>query len=114
MVTGDCQEPILGLCSEDEKLLKEETTCVIHAAFSVRFDQPLREATNNIRATRDLIDLAKQMPKLKCFIYVSTAYSNSINSHIKEDFYDPPIKAEQLFNIVSSLDDDILQKITPL
>ena len=38
---------------------------MIHAAANVKFDQSLKEATYNVRATRDLLELAKRMKKLK-------------------------------------------------
>ncbi|EFA07221.2 fatty acyl-CoA reductase wat [Tribolium castaneum] len=113
VIHGDCQKPDLGLDPEDVRVLKAETTCVIHAAASVRFDQSLKEASYNVRATRDILELAKQMANLKCFIFVSTAYSNPLNAHVKEDFYEPPIEAEKLLNVVNSLDDSVLQRVTP-
>ncbi|XP_044263414.1 fatty acyl-CoA reductase wat-like [Tribolium madens] len=113
VINGDCQKPFLDLNSENARVLKEETTCVIHAAASVRFDQTLKEASYNVRATRDILELAKEMANLKCFIFVSTAFSNSLNPRIKEDFYDPPIEAEKLLNVVNALKDDVLQKLTP-
>ncbi|EFA08470.2 fatty acyl-CoA reductase wat [Tribolium castaneum] len=113
LVDGDCQEPFLGLSAQNLDLLREEVTCVIHAAANVKFDQSLKEAAFNVRATRDLLELAKQMPNLKSFVYVSTAYSNCLNPHIREDFYEPPLKPENLLSVVNSLDDDVLTKITP-
>ncbi|XP_044261425.1 fatty acyl-CoA reductase wat-like [Tribolium madens] len=113
LVDGDCQEPFLDLSAQNLDLLREEVTCVIHAAANVKFDQSLKEAAFNVRATRDLLELAKQMPNLKSFVYVSTAYSNCLNPHIKEDFYEPPLKPENLLSVVNSLDDDVLTKITP-
>ncbi|XP_971355.2 uncharacterized protein LOC659998 [Tribolium castaneum] len=113
LVDGDCQEPFLGLSAQNLDLLREEVTCVIHAAANVKFDQSLKEAAFNVRGTRDLLELAKQMPNLKSFVYVSTAYSNCLNPHIREDFYEPPLKPENLLSVVNILDDDVLTEITP-
>jgi fatty acyl-CoA reductase len=65
LISGDCQKPHLGLGVQDVKLLKKETTCVIHAAANVKFDQTLKEASHNVRATRDVLELAKEMQNLK-------------------------------------------------
>ncbi|XP_063930312.1 fatty acyl-CoA reductase wat-like [Zophobas morio] len=66
-----------------------------------------------IRATRDLLELAKKMTNLKVFVFVSTAYSNCVHADIKEQFYEPPMKAKQLLQLVDALDDDTLKAITP-
>ncbi|XP_064214255.1 putative fatty acyl-CoA reductase CG5065 [Tribolium castaneum] len=113
LVDGDCQDHFLGLSAQNLDLLREEVTCVIHAAANVKFDQSLKEAAFNVRATRDLLELAKQILNLKSFVYVSTAYSNCLNPHIREDFYNQPLKPENLLSVVNSLDNDVLTKITP-
>ncbi|KAJ3618770.1 hypothetical protein MTP99_005583 [Tenebrio molitor] len=97
----------------DAELLKKETTCVIHAAANVKFDQTLKEALHNVRATRDVLELAKEMQNLKVFVHVSTVFSNCVNSHIEERFYTPPMKSENLLALVDDLDDNTLQAITP-
>lgn len=59
---------------------------VFHAAATVRFDEPLRNAVLlNTRGTRELLALAKDMTNLKvtlslssiCLFYYPTAYSFS-------------------------------------
>ncbi|KAJ3618778.1 hypothetical protein MTP99_005590 [Tenebrio molitor] len=113
LISGDIQKPFLGLGVQDAELLKKETTCVIHAAANVKFDQTLKAASHNVRATRDVLELAKHMPNLKVFVHVSTAFSNCVHSHIEERFYTPPMKPENLLALVDDLDDHTLQAITP-
>ncbi|KAH0808138.1 hypothetical protein GEV33_014652 [Tenebrio molitor] len=113
LISGDIQKPFLGLRVQDAELLKKETTCVIHAAANVKFDQTLKEASHNVRATRDVLELAKHMPNLKVFVHVSTAFSNCVHSHIEERFYTPPMKSVNLLALVDDLDDNTLQAITP-
>ncbi|XP_063924651.1 fatty acyl-CoA reductase wat-like [Zophobas morio] len=113
LVNGDCNEPLLGLAEQDVAILLKETTCVIHAAANVKFDQTLKEATSYVRATKDLLEFAKRMLNLKVFVFVSTAFSNCVHSHITEQFYEPPMKPEKLLDLVNILDDDTLQAITP-
>ncbi|XP_044261427.1 fatty acyl-CoA reductase wat-like [Tribolium madens] len=113
-VSGDCEQPNLGISQETEDVLIAETSIVIHAAANVKFDQPLRTATYiNVRSTQDCINLAKKMPNLKAFIYVSTAYSNCPYINIDEKFYSPSVTPKTLLQIVDSLDDEILDNITP-
>ena len=65
MINGDCLQPRLGLSEQDANILVQEVTCVIHAAANVKFDQPVKEVACNVRATRDLLELAKKMTNLK-------------------------------------------------
>ncbi|XP_066251791.1 fatty acyl-CoA reductase wat-like [Euwallacea similis] len=113
LITGDISLPDLGLSDTDKLTLVQEVDCVMHYAATVRFDEKLRLATYiNVRGVRDLILLAKQMKKLRVFLHVSTAFSNCIRKDIGEIFYDPPITAEKLLNLVECLDDSQLEAIT--
>ncbi|XP_063904221.1 fatty acyl-CoA reductase wat-like [Zophobas morio] len=113
LVEGDCEEPFLGISDDNLKILKNEVNFVIHLAANVRFDQSLKKAISNVKSTADLLELSKGIVNLKCFVLVSTAYSNSIHSHIKEEMYDPPIQPELLFSMVNGLDENILTNLTP-
>ncbi|EFA08474.2 fatty acyl-CoA reductase wat [Tribolium castaneum] len=114
-INGDCSLPDLGLNDEDRAKLINETNCIIHCAATVRFDEKIRTATHiNVRAVIDLIQMAKQMKNLKAMIYVSTAFSNCIRSEIREEFYPPPITGRKLLSLLDALDDDKLDKITPI
>ncbi|XP_063912616.1 fatty acyl-CoA reductase wat-like [Zophobas morio] len=110
-ISGDCSKPDLGLKSEDVDILKTETTCVIHAAANVNFRQTIKEASYNVNSTKEMIKLAKEMNNLKVFVYVSTAYSNCVNNHIREEIYEPPIKAEAFLHLVNSCNEDDLENI---
>ncbi|XP_063930172.1 fatty acyl-CoA reductase wat-like [Zophobas morio] len=112
LISGDCKRPLLGLSDQDLDLLKRETTCFFHVAANVKFDISFKEASYNVSATRDVVNLTKQMSNLKVFIYVSTAYSNCINSHIAEEFYKPPMDTNTFLNFINAVDDDVLQNIT--
>ncbi|XP_063904751.1 fatty acyl-CoA reductase wat-like [Zophobas morio] len=112
-IAGDCEEPYLGISKENLKILKNEVNFVIHLAANVRFDQSLKKAASSVKSTVDLLELSKDMVDLKCFVLVSTAYSNCINFHIKEEIYDPPMQPELLFSMVNGLDENILTNLTP-
>lgn len=115
IVTGDLEEPDLGLNESEKKLIMSEVNCVFHVAATVKFDEKLRKASYiNVRSVRDLIKMAKNMKQLKSFVYVSTAYSNCPRKTIDEQFYDPPIQGKKFMDVVDSLDDTYLDQITPI
>jgi len=65
-VLGDMTELRLGLSDEDYDFLVENVSVVFHVAASVRFNEPIRDATiMNVRGTREVVQLAKQMKHLK-------------------------------------------------
>lgn len=65
-ILGDCQTSNLGISAEDRKVLIAEVNVVFHLAATVRFDEPLQKAVSiNVRATLDLLELAKEMRNLE-------------------------------------------------
>ncbi|XP_063912618.1 fatty acyl-CoA reductase wat-like [Zophobas morio] len=108
-IGGDCKKPDLGLKPEDVDILKNETTCVFHIAANVNFQQTIKESSYNVKATKEMITLAGKMEKLKIFVYVSTAYSNCLNNHIRDEIYQPPIKAQAFLDLVDSCNEDDLE-----
>ncbi|CAH1395740.1 unnamed protein product [Nezara viridula] len=111
---GDCTAPELGLSPEDKSLLISEVGVVFHGAATVRFDEELRSAFNiNIRGTKELILLAKQMKSLKALIHISTAYTNCHLKIIEEKLYEQPYEYNKLEQMVDNLDPEILQKLLP-
>ncbi|KAF5284641.1 hypothetical protein FQR65_LT13472 [Abscondita terminalis] len=114
-LNGDLTRENLGLSRDDLETLVEEVTCVFHMAATTRFNEHIRQATYiNVRATWDLLELSRRMKKLRCFVHVSTAYSFCTRRVIDEVKYSSKIKAEHLINMVEALDDDELEKITPV
>ncbi|KAJ8961617.1 hypothetical protein NQ314_005907 [Rhamnusium bicolor] len=104
IIEGNCALPDLGLC----------VNIVFHVAATVRFDEKIKTAVAiNIRATRDLLTLAHQMPKLKSFIHVSTLYSNCDKEVIEEKLYPAALDYNCLIRMTESVPEEILEKITP-
>jgi fatty acyl-CoA reductase len=65
-ILGDMTELRLGLSDIDYNFLVENVSVVFHVAASVRFDEPIRDATlMNVRGTREVVQLSKQMKNLK-------------------------------------------------
>lgn len=106
LIRGDITAELLNISSSDLVELKNEVSVVINSAATVRFNEPIDAAVrNNIYSVEQLINFCDQLDKLQCLIHISTAYSNCHRKDtIKEIFYEPPIRGEQL--------DDCLEKIT--
>ncbi|XP_060533805.1 uncharacterized protein LOC132706473 [Cylas formicarius] len=113
-LVGDCSHPGLGLSLEDKKTFIDEVDVIIHCAATTRFDQHIQQATfTNIRGTRDLMDLANEVNRLKAFVYIGTAFCNSNYREIEEEVYEPKISAEKLIQVCEALDPEALDVITP-
>uniref|UniRef100_A0A0A9W6J2 Fatty acyl-CoA reductase n=2 Tax=Lygus hesperus TaxID=30085 RepID=A0A0A9W6J2_LYGHE len=66
----------------------------------------------NVRGTREMVLLCREMNNLKALIHVSTAYSNFRNSEIDEEFYDPPLTADELIYLCERMGDGDLSITT--
>ncbi|XP_060533431.1 fatty acyl-CoA reductase wat-like [Cylas formicarius] len=114
IMTGDCALPDLGFSAQTRKIFVDEVDTIIHCAATTRFDHAIRQATFiNVRSTRDIIRMAKDIKKLRTFIYMGTGYSNCNQSEIQEKTYEPKIAADRLITICENLDDNILELATP-
>lgn len=67
----------------------------------------------NVRATQDILNLARQMPHLKAHVHVSTAYSNVPFDTIEEKFYPSPVDSKKIILLAESVPEKILDNITP-
>ncbi|KAF7379305.1 hypothetical protein HZH68_017150 [Vespula germanica] len=47
------------------------------------------------------------------FVHVSTAYANCPHNTIEEKFYDPPMDADKFIDLLDSIDQKLLDDITP-
>lgn len=138
-VDGDLVEPNMGLSEDIQREFISKVEIILHAAADVRFDEILKNAIKvNIRATRDLLDLAKKMVKLevirfkfvpiqyfthsllhfKVIVHVSTAYSNCPLSVIDEKFYEPQCDPYRMIELAEKVDrqefdEDTLITLTP-
>ncbi|KAI4479319.1 hypothetical protein M0804_011104 [Polistes exclamans] len=113
LIEGDTSQLNLGLSEKDRERIKD-TDLIFHSAASVRFLDNIRFIVNtNIRGTRDLLLLAREMTSLKAFVYISTAYSHCVYSKIEEKFYKPPIETEDIIKLTEILSEDQLDLITP-
>ncbi|XP_015125301.1 fatty acyl-CoA reductase wat isoform X1 [Diachasma alloeum] len=113
-VAGDCESPNLGLSESNRDLLIQEVSIVFHSAATVRFDEKLRVSTAiNVGGTLAVLNLCKEMKKLKAMIHVSTAYSNCHLDTIEESFCSHPMQYEDLKTVVNTLSDDAVNDVLP-
>lgn len=111
-IEGDVLEPGLGISPSDVQQLKD-VSIIIHASACVRFDDPLRNAIfSNVRATRDLMEIAVGLTKLVAFVHVSTTYCNADYRVIEEKIYTPHADWRKSIEIAEKLDADILDIVT--
>ncbi|KAI4454838.1 male sterility protein 2-related [Holotrichia oblita] len=114
-IRGECARNDLGLNADDKKLLTQEVSCVFHCAALMDFEEKLRQSTYvNVRATKDLIRLAKSMKNLKSFIHVSSVFAHSSKDSVNEEFYKSSINCQQLLTIVDAFDDVIATSQEPI
>ncbi|KAH8413644.1 hypothetical protein KR222_002543, partial [Zaprionus bogoriensis] len=115
-IAGDCIEPGLGIRLEDRQLLTKEVQLMIHNAASVRFVEPLHMALDiNTKATRLMLQLAKEMKHLEVFQYVSTAFSNCVIPYVTETFYPSNLNcsADKVLQLREMLDDKVIDDMAP-
>ncbi|XP_011315369.1 putative fatty acyl-CoA reductase CG5065 [Fopius arisanus] len=113
-IEGDCALPNLGISESDKQILLREISIVFHVAATLSFDEKINLAVSiNIDSLRQMIQISKQMSKLKSFVHVSTAYAYCTHTKIEEKFYTPPIDPDKLITLMKCVDDNLAQEITP-
>lgn len=107
IIDGDINAIGLGLSTMDRTELLNNVEIVVHLAADVRFDSPLHEiCISNVRGTREILSIAKRMPNLLAFTYVSTAFSQCHRPRVLERFYTAPIDPENMINLAEKFADD--------
>ncbi|XP_009178728.3 fatty acyl-CoA reductase 2 [Papio anubis] len=113
-IYADLNQNDFAISKEDMQELLSCTNIIFHCAATVRFDDTLRHAVQlNVTATRQLLLMASQMPKLEAFIHISTAYSNCNLKHIDEVIYPCPVEPKKIIDSLEWLDDAIIEEIAP-
>ncbi|XP_026733133.1 putative fatty acyl-CoA reductase CG5065 [Trichoplusia ni] len=97
LIPGDITAPSLGISQEQENILIEEVSVIIHSAATIKFNAPLEEAWSiNVDGTRRILDLCRNMKKVEVFLHISTAYTNINRNVIEEVLYPPPADIKEL------------------
>ena len=90
------------MSGQDREIMKHEVNIIFHSAATVRFDEELsRAASMNVRGTRELMGLAKQMRNLVSFVHVSTAFSHC---HIHGKVFQEKVNPPEKFSVQEVLD----------
>lgn len=112
-VNGDMMELGLGISAEDLELMSN-VSVVFHAAASVRFDDPLKEAIlMNTRGTREVLRLTeKYFKQIRVIVHVSTTYCNPEQRIVEEQIYPPKSDWRTAIKVAEQLDADTINALT--
>ncbi|KAJ9586757.1 hypothetical protein L9F63_019656, partial [Diploptera punctata] len=115
LISGDCEQHGLGLSEQDRALLINNAHYLFHLNSLGQFDDEIWTAVNaNVRSTKTMLDIAKQMSNLKAFVHISTTFAHCCQREIDEKFYETPYTWIELLQLVDSLDHNSLHGLTPL
>ena len=113
-IEGDVGVEHLGISENDRQLLIKNVHVVFHSAATLDFFQSLKETTNiNLRGTRRVVELCKQLEKLEALVHVSSAYVNSYITEVEEKLYPSPDDPEKIINLADTLNDEALKELEP-
>lgn len=102
-IESDLAKPNLALNDTDRTKLADDISIIFHVAASVKFEAPLEvNMCHNVVATKSLLDLACSFKQLKCFVHVSTAYSNCQLRQIDERIYPMEVPSDPMTLKVTS------------
>ncbi|XP_050561979.1 putative fatty acyl-CoA reductase CG5065 [Spodoptera frugiperda] len=103
LVPGDITVPGLGISEENETILTDKVSVVIHSAATVKFNEPLATAWNiNVEGTKMIMALSRRMKRIEVFIHISTAYTNTNRAVIDEVLYPPPADINEVHQHVKN------------
>lgn len=100
--------------SEPDMIKLRSCSVIFHAAATVRFDDPLKDAILvNTRGTRELCKIATTMTNLKVFVHVSTAFVQPKVKYIEEKIFPNDSDWKTYISYAESIDGDIIDMLTP-
>lgn len=108
VIEGDMMDLRLGI-SEANLMKLKSCTHIFHCAASVRFDDPLKDAIlMNTRGTREICQLAVEMPHLKAFVHVSTTFIQPKTYTADEVFYPADFEWQKFIAMAEKFDYDTM------
>lgn len=111
-IAGDIAEVQLGISSVDRSKMKN-VSIIFHSAASVRFDDSLQYAVfMNTRGTREIMNMAKSLSRIKVVLHVSTTYSHPELKIVGEKIHEPYVDWKKTIKIAEKMDEDILNMMT--
>lgn len=104
---GNLKKNNLDLAPELRLEIIANAEIVVHAVSDSGFDCSLQDAgMKNIRGTREIIKLAKEIKNLAAFAFISSAYSQCWQNDIEEKFYPAPVDSDEMIKIVDYFEDN--------
>ncbi|XP_076646281.1 putative fatty acyl-CoA reductase CG5065 [Halictus rubicundus] len=111
---GDMSLDQLGLTDADLKTLMDETDVVFHCAATLRLEAKLKDAiVMNTKGTKRLLDIAKNMKRLKSFLHLSTAFCHPDLEELGERVYDAPDDPHKVIQLIEWMDESAIDLIAP-
>lgn len=111
-INGDVMALGLGISDTDLKLMAN-VSVIFHAAASVRFDDPLKDAIlMNTRGTHEVLRLAENFKGIRSIVHVSTTYCNPDKRIVEEEIYPPNADWRTAIQIAEQHDHDIINSLT--
>jgi alcohol-forming fatty acyl-CoA reductase len=105
LISGDVAHKGLGLSLIDRDFLINEVDIIFHNAASVNFFVSLYENSKvNVEGTFRLLELAKEMKRLKVFSFMSTAFSQCYQNTLEEKHYSTGLNLDRLLAALSKDD----------
>lgn len=113
-IEGDVGLEHLGISAKDRETLIDNVNVVFHSAATLDFFQSLKETTNiNLRGTRRVVELCKQLRHLDALVHVSSAYVNAYITDVEEKLYPSPDDPEKIIQLAETLNDEALKQLEP-
>ncbi|KAI8433255.1 hypothetical protein MSG28_015329 [Choristoneura fumiferana] len=114
LISGDAEQPDIGLSAADRQKIIDNVDIIIHAAATIRFDEELRKAVFlNVRATKVVVGIAKECKHLKLMIHISTAYCHLHEKLLEEKPYPPPADPHKIIESMEWMDEATVAAVTP-
>ncbi|XP_025261952.1 putative fatty acyl-CoA reductase CG5065 isoform X2 [Camponotus floridanus] len=111
---GDICLNNLGLTVKEREHLISEVNIVFHCAASLRMNAKLKDAVEmNLKGSKRVLNLGKEMKHLQAFIHLSTAFCHVDQKEVSECIYDTSNDPEDIMRLVQCLDEDTIDLITP-
>ncbi|XP_055599486.1 putative fatty acyl-CoA reductase CG5065 isoform X2 [Uranotaenia lowii] len=113
-IQGDVVHENLGISTKDQETLVNTIDVVFHCAATLKLESKLKDAVEmNTQGTKRIIELCKQMKKLKVMLHLSTAFCYCDKEVLNERVYDFHHNPYDVMRAVEWMDETIVDKITP-
>ena len=90
------------MSKKDRERMKSEINIIFHSAATIQFNDLLSKSVSmNVRGTKELMDMAKEMKNLVSFVHVSTCY---VHCHLQGEVIREEIYPPEDFNVRDVLD----------